>query len=155
MKHKDENALYILENKHSISKILLNNDDLPEVSDDVAKKIINDVETFIKEINPCVESKRNNYVTSYVKYINYDVKTPCLKGRKYLKNLPRYLLESVVYYYNVSNYIKMSDEELIDTICNHKDFKNMMIAFIKKRKGVSFPLYVIEYFKSGDYEIKA
>ena len=156
---KDDNALSILVNKYGIDRMLFTNE-LPGVSEKEVDRVIEDIDNFIQTINPnvnrdCFKSKTNRRLMNdrYLKYMDYSGKKPRLNTRDYLKDVPRYSLESTVYHFGISGYKKMSDKELIDAILKNDKCKDIVINLIKKKHGIYFKQYVIEYLQSGEYLI--
>lgn len=156
---QDENALVILVNKYNIDRLLFD-DELPDISDDETELTMQDIDSFIQKINPHIGrdklKARENMRTKnarYVKYMDYSGKVPILNARTYLKDVPRHSLEAAVYHFSIPGYKKMTDEELIEVILKHSKCKDIIINNIKKRHGVYFKHYVVEYIENGDYLI--
>ena len=159
MSLKDENALSILSNKYGIDRLLFF-DDLPNVTDEEVDNTIKGIEDFIQQINPHVgREKIKNRTTCilkngrYLRYIDYSGPIPTLKARTYLKDLERNSLENAVHYFGISGYRKMTNDELIDAILKHERCKEIILNNIKKKRGIYFKQYVIEYIEKGDYLI--
>lgn len=156
---QDENALVILVNKYNIDRLLFD-DELPDISDEEVEKTIEDIDNFIHKINPHVgrdKIKARDSATlrkaRYLKYMDYTGKTPALNARAYLKDVPRHSLEAAVYHFGIPGYKKMTDDELIDTILENDKCKDIVVTLIRKKRGIYFKQYVIDYLQSGEYLI--
>lgn len=156
---KDDNALHILANKYGLYRLLFS-DDLPDVSDEEVDAVIESVEGFIEAINPnlnrekiLARRKAKFGKGRYTKYMDYSGDIPKLVARKYLKDLTRDQLENTVYHFGIPGYKKMTSDQLIDIILKHDKCKEIIINNIKKRHGIYFKNYVIDYLESGEYEI--